>query len=362
MDVENAKFMGRLSDQYYVNAESQQGLIDKRRMPEFRQNIATREWVIVSPGRGNPPLAYKSRRISQQSYDSDCPFCPGNEDRTPGAVLCRPGNVNWAVRVIPNKFSPLKISYSSIDLSSYSFAAASESSGIAEVIIESPEHNKSIAFMRLEEAMAVLNVYRQRYEAISRSDGISLVTIFRNYGPGAGTSIPHPHSQIVGMPIIPGSMRYLLNESIRYKDSHDRCLHCDIIENEQKLKDRMIIESDNFVVFCPFASGSPYETVIYPKRHAASYVSINDSEIEELGWVFRTIMLKIYNSLDDPDYNYMIRSAPVGEETAGYFHWHIQITPRIFDPAGFAIGSGIGVNDVAPEEAARRLREIGTDC
>ncbi|MEE9552742.1 MAG: galactose-1-phosphate uridylyltransferase [candidate division Zixibacteria bacterium] len=331
-------------------------------MPEFRQNVATRDWVIVSPERGNQLILPGRKHARPPSYDKDCPFCPGNEDQTPRDVYRNPENGNWQIRVIPNKFSPLTANSSSEDSTSRPLLEASESSGVAEVIIESPEHNKSIAFMGLEEVTSVFNVYRERYSEIACKGDINLVTIFHNHGQSAGTSIAHPHSQIVAVPVIPASMRHLMEESIRYYEKHGRCLHCDMIEREHKLKERMIVESDSFVVFCPFAANTPYETLIYPKRHMGAFVSINDDEIEELGWVFRTIMLKIHNSLDDPDYNYVIKSAPTGQETIGYFHWYVEITPRISGPTGFALGSGIGVNEVAPEEAARLLREIRADC
>ncbi len=332
------------------------------RMPEFRQNVVTRDWVIVSPKTGNRKIEYVKKRIPQPSYDKNCPFCPGNEDQTPQALYSVPESGNWNIRVIPNKFSPLRSNFTSGDPTSQSALTTVDDSGIAEVIIESPEHNKTVAFMRLEEITSVFDIYRGRYKEAADRNDINMITIFHNHGRGAGTSIAHPHSQLVAVPVIPASMRHLMEESIRYYQKHNRCLHCDMIEREHKIKDRMIIESDNFVVFCPFAARTPYETVIYPKRHMGAYVSINDNEIEELGWVFRTVMLKIHNSLDDPDYNYVIKSAPTGEETAGYFHWYIEITPRVSDPAGFALGSGIGINEVPPEEAARRLREIGTDC
>lgn len=332
-------------------------------MPEFRQNMATKEWVIVSPGRGKRPSDFAGESEKKElppHFKKDCPFCPGNENHTPEAVYRSPDEGNWQIRVVPNKFAALQPDLATTRSNVGSFLAA-KGFGIAEVVIESPEHHKTIAVMQLGEVSAVLTAYRQRYKSIAGNADINLITIFRNHGPRAGTSLEHPHSQIIATPIVPPHVRYPIEQSIQHYDQLGRCVYCDMIEEERKQKERLIIDTDNFLAFCPFAARTPFEARIYPKRHMPSFSSIDNEEIEELAWVLRNLLLKIYNCLSNPDYNYVIRSAPIGDEDTRYLHWYMLIVPKITTPAGFEIGSGIYINSVAPEDSARYLREIATD-
>ena len=337
--------------------------LQEKILPEFRQNMATKEWVIISPNRGKRPSDFiKESEKNEQPphFKEDCPFCPGNEDRTPEAVYRSPEEGSWQIRVVPNKFAALQPDLATTRSYTGSFLAA-KGFGIAEVVIESPEHHKTIALMQMNEVSAVLAAYRQRYNAIAGNEDINLITIFRNHGYRAGTSLEHPHSQIIATPIVPPHVRYPIEQSIQHYDQLGSCVYCDMIEEERRQKERLIIDTDHFLAVCPFAARTPFETRVYPKRHMPCFSSINNEEIEELAWVLRNLLLKIYKCLGNPDYYYVIRSAPIGDEDTRYLHWYMVIIPRITTPAGFEIGSGIYINNVAPEDSARYLRETGTD-
>jgi len=190
---------------------------------------------------------------------------------------------------------------------------------------------------------------------------INLITIFRNHGPRAGTSLEHPHSQIIATPIVPPHVRYPLEQAVLHFDNVGRCVYCDMIEEERKQKERLIFDTDNFLAFSPYAARTPFETRIYPKRHMTVFSQISDGEIEDLAWVLRNVLLKLHVCLNNPDYNYIIRSAPVGEDNARYLHWYMVIIPKITTRAGFEIGSGIYINSVPPEDCARYLRETNSE-
>jgi UDPglucose--hexose-1-phosphate uridylyltransferase len=130
-----------------------------------------------------------------------------------------------------------------------------------------------------------------------------------------------------------------------------------MVAEEIRQAERMIIESENFAAFCPFAARSPFECRIYPKNHQASFLSIDDEQIAELASVAREVLAKLYHGLNDPDYNYVLRSSPIGDEDTRHLHWYMVVIPKITIPAGFEMGSGIYINTVAPEESARLLRE-----
>jgi len=332
-------------------------------MSEFRQNMATKEWVIVAPARGKRPSDFAKLTIKRPpvpSLKADCPFCPGNEAQTPEPVYIKSVGDKWQIRVVPNKYAALQPDLAAARSYVGSFLSAM-GYGIAEVVVETPEHNKTIATMQLSEISAILTAYRERQKEISKNEAINLIMIFRNYGPLAGTSLEHPHSQIIATPMLPPHVRNPIEQAVMHFDKYGTCVYCDMIEEERRQKERIVLETENFLAFCPWAARTPFEARIYPKRHAASYVSINDKEIEDLAGVLRTMLGKLYNGLDNPDYNYILRSAPVGDEDVRYSHWYLMIIPKIGTPAGFEIGSGIYINTVAPEESASYLRDINPE-
>ncbi|UCG60316.1 MAG: galactose-1-phosphate uridylyltransferase [Candidatus Zixiibacteriota bacterium] len=329
-------------------------------MPEFRQNQATKEWIILAPERGKRPYEYAlppSERKPSPSYEKDCPFCVGNESETEEPVCVLPESGDWQIRVVPNKYAALQPDLATTRTQVGSFLAA-KGFGIAEVVIEHPLHDMTIATMELDEVANILRAYQERHIKIRENDKINLITIFRNHGQRAGTSLEHPHSQIIATPIVPPHVRYPLEQAVLHYDEHGTCVYCDMVTEEIRQGERVIIDSDNFVAFCPFAARSPFESRIYPKRHAASYISIGDEELVELAWVLREVLGKLYFGLNNPDYNYVIRSSPVGDEDTRHLHWYLIIIPKISIPAGFEIGSGIYINTVPPEESAQFLREI----
>jgi len=329
-------------------------------MSEFRQNRATKEWVIIAPERGKRPSDYARdivKREPRPTYSENCPFCPGHEDQTPPALFQIPPTGNWKLRAVPNRFAALSPDKPATRNFVGSFLSAN-GFGMAEVIIESPLHNVTIATMSIEEVTAVLCAYRERQREVSKNENINLVTIFRNHGPRAGTSLEHPHSQLIATPIVPPHIRYPLEQAVLHYDKYGTCVYCDNLGEELGQKDRVIIESPQFVVFCPFAANSPFEIRVYPKKHKASFLLISDDEIADLAGVLRQILLRMSVFLGDPDYNYVIRSSPIGDEDSRHLHWYMIIIPKISTPAGFEIGSGIYINTVAPEEAAKSLREV----
>jgi UDPglucose--hexose-1-phosphate uridylyltransferase len=332
-------------------------------MPEFRQNKATKEWVIIAGERAKRPTDFGRADKAREPlpiHNKDCPFCTGNEHMTPEPLLRYPEDGDWQVRVVPNKFAALQPDLATTRTWVGEFLAA-KGFGIAEVVIESPEHNKTIATMQLKEVSDVLTAYKERQTAISNNENINLVTIFRNHGAKAGTSLEHPHSQIIATPIVPPHVRYPMEQAVAHYDKYGTCVYCDLLREELRQKERIISETDNFVAFCPFASRTPFETRIYPKRHMASFMTIEDEEIEEMAWVLRDTLFKIYGCLDDPDYNYVLRSSPIGDENTRYLHWYMVIIPKVSTAAGFEIGTGIYINTLAPEVAVRYLRKISVD-
>lgn len=329
-------------------------------MPEFRQNMVSKEWVIIATERAKRPdnfIQKKEDKKTLQPYRKDCPFCPGNEDLTPPPVYSIEKDGKWILRVVPNKFAALQSHLTTERRHEGKFLKAN-GFGIAEVIIESPFHHRTIATMEKDEVKNTVFAYRERANSISKIQNIELITIFRNYGEKAGTSLEHPHSQIIATPIVPPYVRNPLYQSQLASDTYGNCIYCGMIEEEMNQKARVVMESEYFVVICPFASRSPFETRIYPKIHRSTFNHISDAEVEDFAWVLQDTLKRIYIGLNDPDYNYIIRSSPISDGEVKYHHWYIVIVPKLTTPAGFEIGTGIYINTALPEECAKYLREV----
>jgi UDPglucose--hexose-1-phosphate uridylyltransferase len=230
--------------------------------------------------------------------------------------------------------------------------------GIQEVIIEHPRHNMTLALMPVAHVANVIRAYRQRYEAIRQDKRIEAIIIFKNYGEAAGTSLHHPHSQLVATPIVPNQFRIRIEESIRYFDDTGECVFCRTMGEELASHERVIEENKHFVAFIPYAALSPFSMWIFPKRHASSFDEITEPEIESLAPVLKGVLARLHVALDNPDYNYSIRSIPTGERRTDYFHWYFTIIPRISKTAGFELGSGMFINPTVPEENAALLRSV----
>jgi Galactose-1-phosphate uridylyltransferase len=204
----------------------------------------------------------------------------------------------------------------------------------------------------------VLSVYRQRYSIIRQDPRIEAIIIFKNHGEEAGTSIVHPHSQLVATPIVPYQIRSRIDEAIRYFDDTGECVGCRTVQDELRAKERVIHETEHFVCFIPYAALSPFHTWIFPKRHSCSFDAITQEELNDLAVMMKIVLAKLYVGLNNPSYNYSIRSIPTREQQAEYFHWYLSIIPRVSKTAGFELGSGMFINTAVPEDSASFLREV----
>ncbi len=331
-------------------------------MSELRQDPITKDWVIIATDRARRPHEFRSReRCPEVSSPAKvCPFCPGNEGMTPCEVAAyRSGSKDgpgWWVRVVPNRF-PALTPEATDGRSDDPFFRFMPGVGRHEVIIETPEHNVPFPLLLDHQAEEVVLMYRDRYVALCTDRAIKAVILFKNKGEAAGTSLEHPHAQIVGTPVVPEHIRDKYAVATRYYDDTGRCIYCDLVERERKAKLRTVFESDEFVAFHPFASRSPFETWIAPKQHASSFGRISVESAKRFAFALKAVIGKLYRRLNDPDYNIVFHSAPIGDENTPYFLWHVRIIPRLTTVAGFEIGSGMYISTALPEETAAYLNE-----
>jgi UDPglucose--hexose-1-phosphate uridylyltransferase len=337
-------------------------------MPELRKDPVVGRWVIISTERSRRPTNFAAG--THQKSGGFCPFCPGNEDKTPPEVYAirpRGGPANgggWTVRVVPNKFPALQIE-GGLDRRGEGLYDRMNGIGAHEVIIETPDHQMDLADLSPEHIRDVLLAYRERILDLSRDRRLRYVLIFKNHGASAGATLEHTHSQLIATPIIPRFLQEELEGSRRYYDLKERCVFCDIVQQESESGNgrRVVSMTDAFVALEPFAPRFPFETWILPRRHDASFQSTPDAANEylELANLLRDTLRRLNRALDRPPFNFVLHSAPVSDEDLEYYHWHIEIMPHLTQVAGFEMGSGFHINPTPPEDAAQYLRQIAVE-
>lgn len=328
-------------------------------MAEIRLNLITREWVIVAKEKCKKPedcIVIKEKRIRPE-FIASCPFCPGNESKTPCESYRVEDEKEWKVRVVPNKFAVLLREGERTRIDS-GLKRSVNGVGIHEVIIETPFHNLTTATMPDEQLREVIRTYKERFIHIYNDPRVVHVIIFRNNGPASGTTIEHPHSQIVGTPIIPLQIRNRSEEYRRFFDDNGVCLMCKTINDELKEGSRILFNTEHFVSFIPFAALSAFHLWIFPKRHSSSFADIREEEMSDLTINLKSTMKKLYYGLEQPDFNYIIRSDKPANTYPESMHWYISIVPRVTLASGFELGSGMYINPVIPEMSAEFLRNV----
>jgi len=330
-------------------------------MPELRQNYFTKEWVIIATERAKRPEELATHRPAKivPPFIETCPFCAGNESKTPPEVMRVPTNGGgpWQVRVVANKFAAL-----SPDVQPIRTIHRSRRSmggfGVHDVIIDTPDHSHSIANMADAHIANLLRVYKSRYDSLSLDPRIAHVTIFKNHGGDAGASLEHPHSQLIATPVISHQVRERFQQALNHYDEYGECMFCQSLQEEIEDQQRVVLLTDHFVALELYASPTPFCTPIYPRRHMASFGDISNVEMADLAPVLKTVLAKIYHGLGNPDFNFTIRSAPAEYVGVKHFHWYVSIIPRLTRVAGFELGSGMFINTVLPEAAAEFLRNV----
>lgn len=298
---------------------------------QFLQNPITKKWVIIAPRRAKRPDVAKGT-------EPVCPFCLGREQNEPEVYRVQDGVgyenwpashqlspeaiTNWQIRVIPNKFP---------------FAP------LHEVIIHSPDHHKSFGELPLPQVELVLQTYRQRYNA-HKDKG--QVYIFHNRGEGGGESLPHPHSQLAVLP-------FDVKADIPRLDPNAKAgvamSALDLTTTEEKLQEQIVIESDNFYMFCPQTSQWPDEVWVAPKQRGRAYGEVTDEELADLAKVMNQL-IQIFTVRHNHEFPFNFYIYPGGD-------WYLRIVPRLKSLGGFEIGTGVYINTQDPQETAQFIKD-----
>jgi UDPglucose--hexose-1-phosphate uridylyltransferase len=329
-------------------------------MSELRKDPVIDRWVIIATERSKRPHA--DRTTTSSDRDEPCPFCAGREGETPPEVLAfrdpsTPANTpGWRVRVVPNKYPALA------DVGDISQPTGSPYVGLGgvgahEVIVESPKHCLSMSELSEGQVEEVLWAYRQRLIFLKNDQRWKSILIYKNEGSAAGATLEHVHSQLLALPIVPREIDQEWRALLAHYDATNRCVYCEILDRDLGDGRRIVLESAAFIGFCPFASRFPFEMWLMPKKHSPAFDVVANDELRQLAFMLRQSLQRLAGVVDAP-FNYVIHSAPLREPRRERYHWHLEILPRITKLAGFELASGHYINTVAPEIAARQLREV----
>ena len=311
-------------------------------MPELRKDALSGRWVLLAPGRAARPGAFSPAATDERDAATDCPFCPGNEHETPPEVARTgeggPDTPGWRVRVVPNL---------------YPFVGGDDAgpgaTGAHEVVILSPAHDRSLARLADGEAIEAVKVLRDRVRH-HLGAGRAYVQAAINHGPAAGASIAHPHAQVIALDFVPPAVAAALE---RVNAAGD-----DLVAAAAAAAPGagLAVGEGPAPAWCPEAASAPYEMRVAHRSTRARFDEATDPEIAVVTRATREAIARLDALLGDPSYNLVVHTAPPGPP--GFFHWYVEVQPRVAVLAGFELGTGIYVNVVAPADAAAQLRAV----
>jgi UDPglucose--hexose-1-phosphate uridylyltransferase len=329
-------------------------------VPELRKDAVTGRWVIISTDRRKRPYDFRLERPTVIGADY-CPFCAGREEMTPPEVLAfrqnggPPNSSGWDLRVVPNKFPALQVE-GNLDREGEGMFDRMNGIGAHEVIIETPQHSKMLAEMSESEIEKVLWAFRERVLDLKRDIRFRYILIFKNHGAAAGATLEHSHSQLIALPIVPDFVRAELEGARQHFAAKERCVFCDIIRQETMAGRRVILENADVVAIAPYAPRFPFETWLLPRSHAARFEDASRAVYESLARMLKSVLQRMNRALEAPAYNLFIHNLPFSEPSGDFYHWHIELMPKVARTAGFEWGTGFYINPTSPEEAAQVLR------
>lgn len=327
---------------------------------EFRKDVVSGDWVLISTVVQKKPVFFE-RPKEKPLPKSKCPFDDTKKSGQEKTLLWMPGPggkdfKDWWVQIFPNKYPVVARSNICPPLEKRGIHEKKIGVGFQEVVV-TRSHSRHFALMSKEEIKLVLESYQSRYQALASEPCVDYILIIHNHGAKAGATVPHPHSQIFAIPIIPPDVKRSLEGSRKYFRDQGRCVHCDVLKNEFREKERVIYQNKRFAVLAPYATRVIYETRIFPKFHESRFEVIDQEQRNDLAEAMSFIFRKIFKKIKNPDYNFFIHTAPPKERHSEHYHWHMEILPRVSVWGGLELGAGIDVVKISPEEAAKLLRK-----
>lgn len=337
-------------------------------MSELRFDPIKKIWSVIATDRSRKPEDFLVRRLETKDKEiSFCPFCIGHEEHTGPEIFSIRDGENWSTRVVPNKYPAFRIE-GEMKRKGHGIYDTVNAVGAHEVVIETPDHNVTPENYTDQILVDTFTTFKERIIDLKKDTRFRYIMPFKNYGLFAGANLEHSHSQIIALPVTPNIVKTKLASALEHYQNKERCIFCDIIDQENDENRRIVYENQDFIAFTPYASALPFEVNIFPKRHSHCFTKSDDGEIISLADIVKEIFHKLYKCLENPPFNMVIHTAPPVVKRPSQpaywmsieqdFHWHIEITPRLSGIAGFESGTGFYINPVEPEAAAEFLKGV----
>jgi UDPglucose--hexose-1-phosphate uridylyltransferase len=326
---------------------------------QLRKDLVSGTWVLFSTKRGQRPNFSGKEETKEETGEEkeNCPFCKKNIiGQEEDLLVYMKKDGDWSLKVFPNKFPALSSEYKDVNKREHGPFEVIDGVGYHEVLA-TEDHEKDIADLDVVQVAEILDAYQERYISLMNKRHIKYISIFKNYGRGAGASVKHPHSQIVAMPIIDPDVVRSISGSENYFNSHKECVHCVMLSWEKESNKRILFENEDFVVVCPFVSRVSFETRIYPKKHLSYFERITDEQKLKLAEAMKYSLSKLKKNLNNSPYNMFLHTSPCDGRTYDHYHWHFEIFPKTNTWAGLELSTGMEVCSVLPERAVEMLRE-----
>lgn len=325
---------------------------------ELRQDLVSGDWIVFAPGRAKRPYQLLKKVPKRKKVPKKgCPFEDPQKYGNRPAILTYPNKDKWAIQIIENKYPAVIHQKICGVLGRIGPFSTFPGIGHHDIII-TRDHDKNFLGLSQEQANLVFQAFRDRYLMLYNDNCITYVSIFHNWGPAAGASIYHPHYQLIAIPVLPPDVSHSLDGSLRYFNQHKKCVHCVMIDWEKEKKKRVIFENDGAIAFAPFVSRNPFEIRVFPKKHLPYFENTYDQDIASVVEALRATLKGFKKNLKDPDYNFFIHTAPLKDkEKYSHYHWHIEVFPKVSTRAGFELGTGVEINNIDPDDAAKILRK-----
>lgn len=333
-------------------------------MPELRQALVSGQWVVIATERAKRPHDFVRPAREGARTNNHCPFCEGNEVMTPPEVMAyrldgsRPNRPGWQLRVVPNLYPAFVPSKNGLGSRKVGLYNTMEAVGVHEVLINSPDHYSDVGRLAVDDVDRLIRAYVDRYLAHKDRHHIEYIHVIVNHGREAGASLEHPHAQLFGLPLVSGVIERELQRASKYYQDTGTCVFCHMIEEELKIGDRLVLDNGRFVVVTPFASAFPFEMWVLPKAHRSNFEEMDGDERRAFAVALRETLARLEIGLNDPPFNYYVHTSPCKQETREYYHWHLEILPKLAVAAGLELGAGVFINTAQPEAAAAFLRQV----
>jgi UDPglucose--hexose-1-phosphate uridylyltransferase len=281
----------------------------------------------------------------------------GRLDRNTTGVLLLTNDGELAQKLSHPSYEVRKIYEVTLDRQGEGLFDKMNGIGAHEVIVESPRHDDTLATQPEAGVERLLRAFQERIHDLRRDGRFKSFVPFKNHGAAAGAALAHSHTQLLALPVVPREIQAEVDGARAHYLAKERCLFCDIIRQEEEDGRRVILRMPDMLALAPFASRSPFETWILPRRHAVRFEDASLEECRRLAQMLGDVLRRLDRALEQPPYSLVIHTAPVADDH-DFYHWHVEILPRVTRTGSLEWATGFHMNPTRPEDAAHFLRQL----